>query len=131
MRIKIFLLISTCLGVLVLLPHAAGHGSIARTEPADGSRLSVAPPQLSIWFNEPLVPNTAKIQVVTGSGETLSLPAVYHSDTEDTLIIAEMPAKLEADIYVVTAAAVVVSDGHESTGSFSFWIETPPTTRPA
>jgi len=114
--------------ILVLLPlmmstsAARGHGYIERTEPEDGAELDQSPEIINIWFNEPLQPDTGSVSIISGSGESIEALSVQHDPDDDTLITAEIPPNLPDAAYIVTVRAVVVSDGHEPTGSFVFWV---------
>jgi copper transport protein len=99
-----------------------GHGSVESTEPADGSRLAESPARLRVWFNEPLIPETARFDIVNSQLDPIQPERVYHAEGSEVEIVADLPPKLPPDTYIVKAYAAVVSDGHESEGSFSFVI---------
>ena len=108
--------------LLVSTSIVLAHGYIERTEPEDGAELDHSPEVINIWFNEPLQPDSGSISIINGKGENIE-PLSVRQDTDDTtLISAEIPPNLPDGAYIVTASAVVVSDGHQPAGSFVFWI---------
>jgi copper transport protein len=117
-QIPLFLLI---LLLIVVIPVAA-HGFIERSDPEDDAVLSESPETVKIWFSEALVPGSGAISIVDGAGNTIEPLRVYHDPSDDTILIAELPPDLPESAYIVTASAVVVSDGHEPSGSIVFWV---------
>ncbi|MFP4323984.1 MAG: copper resistance protein CopC [Anaerolineales bacterium] len=115
-------LLALCLLLLSQAGSVAGHGYIERTDPADGAELATAPDMLRVWFSESLVPGTGTMRLTSGAGETISLENVRHTPDDDTLLLADLPDALPTGAYILTASAVVASDGHEPVGSIVFWV---------
>lgn len=116
----------TCLLILAVLVFAAqsalAHGFLARTEPTDGAVLPRSPETVKVWFSEPIQPASGKISVISSGGRAIEIRNLRHDAADNTLLIAELPPNLPDGAYIVTASAVVVSDGHEPSGSFVFWV---------
>lgn len=109
-------------GLMLMVGSLAAHGYIERTNPADGAELDQSPEIIQVWFSEPLIPDSGQISLLRGDGLSIQPESVYHAADDETLIIAELPPDLLQGAYIVTASAIVVSDGHEPIGSFVFWI---------
>jgi len=101
---------------------AEAHGYIVQTDPVDGSQLAESPALIQVWFSEALQAGSGSIQVVSGGGMMIEPQRVWHAEDDPTLLLAELPTQLPAGAYIVTAAAVVISDGHQPSGSFVFWV---------
>lgn len=101
---------------------ASAHGYIERTEPADGDELASSPTEIKVWFSEPLVPETGKISIINGNGESIAPLSVVHNPDDNTLLIAELPPNLPNNTYIINASATVVSDGHTPSNSIVFWV---------
>jgi copper transport protein len=121
-RILVFLLILFTQSLV-----AAAHGSIERSDPADGSELDEVPRQVSVWFSEALVPDTATASVLGGNLSTIEPIEVSQSSEDTTLVVVSLPDNLPDGAYLVTVSAKVVSDGHTPKGSIAFWVGARPT----
>jgi len=108
--------------LLIFVIPASAHGFIERSEPEDGAVLGESPEAVKIWFSEALQPDTGSITMVDGAGNSIEPTRIYHDSSDDTLLIAELPPDLPESAYIVTASAVVVSDGHAPNGSIVFWV---------
>ena len=47
------------------------HANLVRTDPADGSTLAQAPTQLRLWFNDALVLDFTRIELIDGDNENI------------------------------------------------------------
>ncbi|MDX6751444.1 FixH family protein [Geminicoccaceae bacterium 1502E] len=104
--------------VLALLGHAAdlrAHAVLLGTEPAQGARLTAAPPRLALRFSEPVVPIDLQI---LANGERLVVPAPAARGGD---VLVELPAVLEDGSYLVSYR-VRSADTHPIGGSFAFTI---------
>lgn len=115
------LFVIACIG-LVISGRTAGHGAVERSSPVDGSTVSQSPSQISIWYDEPLIPNTATVTILDMNGQQITPISVAYSPDDSTLIVATIPENLPDSVYIVNVSAAVVSDGHQSKGSFVFWV---------
>jgi|GEM_PF-5691367 len=122
--IKRLLLMLVLCSISFSLNHGnlSAHGYIEETEPIDGAELDTAPSDITIIFSESLTPDSGKVTIVDGQGQAVIPERVYHAEDSDRILIAELPPELPEGAYIVTASAIVVSDGHEPTGSIVFWI---------
>lgn len=104
---------------LLVLPSAAdAHIGLRRSNPANRSRLSVAPSRISLWFTTRPQLGFSRIRLV-GVGGNVALGAPS-ADT-DNVIRAEIPGMLAPGDYTVhwqTASA----DGHPIRGELTFTV---------
>jgi copper resistance protein C len=54
--------------VLGVAPLAGGHAFLDRAEPRVGSHVRTPPPQVTLWFTEPLEPAYSGMQVLNEAG---------------------------------------------------------------
>ena len=64
---KVFLLFVSLIAVALSAP-AEAHSTLAKSEPADGAKLSVAPNEIRIWFSEPIKVTLSTFQVRDATG---------------------------------------------------------------
>jgi methionine-rich copper-binding protein CopC len=99
------------------------HGYVERTDPASSAELETAPEQIRVWFNEPLVDGSGTISAINSStGEPIAISETIHDADDDTMIYATVDETLPGGAYIVTVSATVISDGHEPSNSFVFWV---------
>ena len=111
-----------CAGTLAILPLVAGartvtpHLALKRSEPADSSRLTVAPTRISLWFTErPQLPFT-RVRL-TGPVGAVPLDALV-ADTGNA-VHARISRPLESGSYRVQWQSGS-ADGHAMRGAFTF-----------
>lgn len=121
MRVSLFFI---TIGVMFLgISTVLAHGYVERTDPEDGAELSDSPETIRIWFNEPLIQDSGRISAIhSNTGSVIALGPTIHDTADPTLIYAGVQEELPEGAYIVTAKATVISDGHEPSNSFVFWV---------
>ncbi len=93
---------------------AAAHASLVRTDPADGSRLAIAPRHVSLTFSENV--GNGFVAVTSPGGHQVKTSDVR---TVNHVLSADLAAGHERGRYTV-AYRVVSADGHPVSGEFTF-----------
>ena len=108
-----------CLASAFTLTGALAHAVVVRSEPADGAVVSQAPPEIRIWFSEPLTPEFSKAEVLDARSQPE--PGVqFHTDPADpTLMIVTLPA-LPDGLYNIVYTSLSAADGHATQGHLVF-----------
>lgn len=96
------------------------HNHLVKSDPAKGSRLTVSPSEIKLWFSErPEIGLTAVTLMRPDSTRIEMIKAVA---TGDTLVVsAPLSAPLPAGDYLVSWRTAS-GDGHAIRGSFGFSI---------
>lgn len=93
------------------------HAMLVASEPADGAALAVAPGEIVLRFNEPVMP--VALRVLDAAGSTLAVAPP--PPLSDSVVRATLPAALPAGAYLASWR-VVSADSHPVGGSFAFTI---------
>ena len=110
------------IGLLIALAHAGeacAHASLVRASPADGAVVPVAPPALSLTFNEPVAPLV--IRLIGPDGATIAPRSVAG---ENNTVTVTAPANLQRGTHLLSWR-VISADGHPVGGSLMFSIGAP------
>jgi copper transport protein len=110
------------IALLIALAHtseACAHASLVKASPADGAVVPLAPPVLSLTFNEPVSPLV--IHLIAPDGEQIPPRAVF---AENNTIAVTVPANLQRGTHVLSWR-VISADGHPVGGSLMFSIGAP------
>lgn len=109
----------TIIGLVFLAASALGHSSLSRSEPRDGETLKVAPPEIRIWFTEPIKVGLSTFAVRNEAGKQVDQRDLRADEKQAVLIHLSLPANLPAGTYKVSWSAVA-QDLHVTKGSLSF-----------
>ena len=112
-------LLAALLGVVASAPPARGHAALVKSTPADGAVVAVAPPALTLIFNEPVAP--LLIRLIAPDGTTLAPTAIV---AENAAVTITPPPGLERGTHVLSWR-VTSADGHPVGGSLLFSIGAP------
>lgn len=116
-------------GVLLATTPAAAHDQLVTTDPADGTTVQALPAQITLTFNEDVLPDAGAtiVDVTDAAGATVAqgAPAVAGATVTQQL---SSPADPNGAYSV--AWKVVSSDGHPVSGTFSFTVSGAPVTTP-
>ena len=104
-------------GVGETLAHAVPVTSL----PVANSIVETAPEQLFIQFNEPIVPELSRIDLLTQAGQRIEAGALVSGDEENSSLVLPLPP-LENGSYLVSWQVLSAVDGHTTTGTYSFGI---------
>ena len=109
------------LAVLLTPAVLDAHAHLTRSSPSANDRLDRSPDRLSLWFSENPELRFTSIQLHDSSDAAITLGAVAKIESDPSGVVAPIPMALGAGRYTViwrTAA----SDGHPSTGKFTFLV---------
>jgi methionine-rich copper-binding protein CopC len=97
---------------------AAAHAELERANPRVGATVAAAPPQLELFFTEPIEPAFSTVQVLGPNGQPVAgnKPTVDPADGKHLLLA--LPS-LGAGTYKVVWRVVSV-DTHVTNGDFTF-----------
>ena len=111
------------LGVLSSLALAAGadaHAALSSITPADGARLSQAPTQVVLTFDEPVGQTFATVTVTSGGASVSAGRAVVSG----AVVTQQLAPNLASGTYTV-AFRVVSDDGHPISDRTTFTLSLP------
>jgi copper transport protein len=117
-----------CAGLLALALGVAlpvyAHAVIEKAEPPVGGAVAAAPAQVHVWFTEPIAPGFYRLSVYpAGSDAPVDLG---DSRLEgDRVLTVSLPAHLPDGSYTVQWQAFTQSDGHTTSGTYSFGVGVP------
>ncbi len=104
------------LAVAAMLPLAAlGHAKLIVTAPAAGERLTQAPKQLTLKFNEAVELGALKLST-DGKDIALALDRAQAAAPQVSVALPSLPP----GTYRVQWSVLTVDDGHVVKGTFSF-----------
>ena len=114
-----------CLQVVSAAPAQAAavplltHASVAATQPAQGSQVSVAPTSVSMRFSEAVGFDSGSLAVVGPGGERVDLGrAAHHGGDDHTVLVRLRPLTMKGSYLVIWR--VVSADSHPGAGTFTF-----------
>jgi copper transport protein len=100
---------------------ALAHGLIERAEPPVGGATASAPTRVRIWFTEPIEPRFSRLEVYpAGSSSQIDLGDVKREG--DRSLAVSLPPRLPDGAYIVVWQVLTLSDGHTTSGSYSFGV---------
>jgi len=101
-----------------LAPLVWAHAFVDHAEPGVGSKTSVPPHLIKIWFTERLEPSLSKIQVFDHAGTEIDKRDTKADPNNGQLLIVSLP-ELRPGKYKIVWRVVSV-DTHTTNGSFEF-----------
>ncbi len=108
--------------VLASAAGTAAHAALDRSEPASGAVLPAAPPEVRIWFTEPLEPRFTRADLLDATGQPVPGGASQIAPDNDHLLILTLPPDLPDGGYTVAWRNLSAADGHTLQGYFGFAI---------
>lgn len=116
---------------LLLVPHAAAHAEIARSEPPAGAALDAAPPQVVLELTQPVERATIVLEVTDQDGRRADTGDVrFTGDRDRPVLTKDLREGLEDGAYTIRLTATSLSDSHRITYTRGFAVGgfAPPTT---
>jgi copper transport protein len=108
--------------VLMAVPaSAAAHAVLVTSTPAWGAVLRTSPDEITLRYDEDVVPRYARVVVVTGGGGDLAGPPRVAGSV---VVVRLRPGR--AGSYTVRWRMVASDDGHVTEGAFSFGVRVKP-----
>lgn len=111
----------TLLICLMLAAAASAHAELERSEPAANAVLHNSPPEIRLWFTEPLETAFSRIHLFDSRGQEVTLPAAQVAPENAHQLFVPLPP-LASGTYTVNWSALSSADGHATRGSYSFSI---------
>lgn len=108
------------LGGIIVAP-AFAHAVPVRSTPATNAILDASPAEVTIQFNEPVVPELSQITVLTQAGQAVDVGTLQAADAENRTLAISLPS-LSDGAYLVSWQVLSAVDGHTTSGTFSFGI---------
>lgn len=96
------------------------HAKLEKTQPADGTTVSVSPPQIQLSFDEEVDLKVSKIEMTGPSGKVAVGPARLMGPKA---LVAKITAALPDAAYIVRWQTAAADDGHVSKGEFKFTVK--------
>ncbi|MDE2149317.1 MAG: copper resistance protein CopC [Gammaproteobacteria bacterium] len=96
------------------------HAFLQHAAPAVGTRVSVAPTRLRLWFSERLEAAFSRVEVVDAHGRSVAAGPLHPAADPEELVIPLQ--QLTPGVYRVRWKAVSV-DTHVTRGSFTFTVD--------
>ncbi|RNM15786.1 copper resistance CopC/CopD family protein [Nocardioides pocheonensis] len=123
----VLLVLVAAFAVLGGAAPAAGHAYLVGSNPADGDRLTGAPPELRLDFSEHVVLAATRIEVRTADGREVAVGDVRletkdAGDTEEPATIVAALPDLRADAYRVSWETLSSDDLHRTSGLIVFGV---------
>lgn len=108
------------LGAAAVLGSGMLHNHLVKSSPSDGERLTVAPKEVRLWFNER--PEISFTSITLMQGDSTKIVTVKAVATADSMsAAAPLTTPLAPGKYLV-AWRTASSDGHAIRGIFGFSI---------
>lgn len=116
------LALACCAAALLLLPAvASAHAVLETSAPEYGAVVATEPKQLTLNYDEDVVPGLAQVSVLTPQGRDLARPPRVSGST----VIVPLRSGPKGS-YTVRWRMVAADDGHVTEGAFSFGVDAPP-----
>ncbi|MBL8119250.1 MAG: copper resistance protein CopC, partial [Anaerolineae bacterium] len=120
-KIRVGLFFVCLLLIIAAVGVVSAHANLQRAEPGPNAVLQISPPEIRLWFTEPLEPQFSRIILRDSDGNVLNTPASF-VDPVDAFQMALQPGELPDGLYTVAWRALSAADGHPSMGSYPFVI---------
>ena len=115
--------LALALGVMLALAFpsiASAHAKLHSSNPAPGSVLTKAPTNLTLTFEEHVVPATSSVVVYDATGKVVSTPATV--DTTNAEIMHVNMTGDGSDNYLIVWKTVSLDDGAPDIGAFNIYV---------
>lgn len=106
---------------LPFVPFAQAHATLVRSDPPANALLATAPPEVHLWFSEPLVAGLSALAVLDSQGRAVQQGAARLASAAGREMAVGLP-RLPNGAYLVSWRAFSAVDGHTTVGAFAFSI---------
>src|SRR5512134_2139763 len=110
--------------LVVMAGPVMAHGVIVRAEPPIGGALAEAPQQVKVWTSEPFDPAFSGLEVYAADSTSRVDLGDTHVEADGALAVSLQPG-LPQGVYIVAWRVFTPSDGHQTSGSYSFGVGVP------
>lgn len=97
------------------------HAVPVSSDPQPNTILEDTPAEITILFNEPVVPDLSQIEVLTQAGQALAAGPLQPVDADNRTLSLPLPP-LNDGAYLVSWQVLSAVDGHTTSGTFSFGV---------
>lgn len=118
---KSWFVIAAVVASIAWASPVSAHGQLDSSSPAPSAVLESAPSEISLDFNEPVVPIARSIEIYNQDGQRIVLGEALVSPEDPSVLIARDVPAIPDGLYVVAWRAVS-DDGHAIEGAYSFQI---------
>lgn len=119
MQRRIVLFLGIILAGLMAFGNVSAHASLISSTPSSNTVLEASPPEIRLWFTEPLERDFSRIFLRDRDGNVLQTPESI-VDAADPYQMYLIPGELPDGLYTVVWRVVSAADGHPTQGSFAF-----------
>ena len=120
MKLRRTLLFLLLIGLLwVWVQPVFAHAVPEFSNPAPNALLDELPDNLIIQFNEPIVANLSRIELLTQGGEAVETGPLQLIDADGRTAAVSLP-DLDQGAYLVSWQVLSTVDGHTTSGTFAF-----------
>lgn len=118
---NVIILVFITAALLSVARPVSAHAVPVTSNPAANAILETAPTELSITFNEPVVPTLSRIVLLNRTGEEVAVGPVQPVDAENLTLAVSLPS-LGDGAYLVSWQVLSTVDGHTTSGIFAFGV---------
>jgi copper transport protein len=115
---------ATIVALSALAEPAGAHAAVESTDPANGAVVETAPEEIGITFTEPPDLSLTSVEIVDQTGASVPVGQVERVAGNELAILV-VPDPLPDGVYTVTWRTVSSTDGHVTSGAFSFGVGVP------
>lgn len=128
-RIALLLALTLSLGLFGI---ASAHAKLVSSDPAAGARLTAAPDEVSLEFNEEISSkaNESFFTVADASGAEVGRGVLDTEDLDRKTLTGALKSGLGDGIYTVSWQVVTPEDNGKTEGSFAFGVNADPGAQP-
>lgn len=112
-------------GALTSATPGNAHSDLLRSSPISDTVLSASPGEIIFFFSEPVVVETSDVQLVDSADAPYDLNDFHHHGDATNPGLGVQP-NLPSGVYTVQWDVISATDGHQSSGSFSFEVVSNP-----
>ncbi len=103
--------------------NTSAHATFDRSDPQPNSVLAESPPEIRIWFTEPLEEDENSVRLFDQAGNEIPNITVEPGDGAKSMLV-RLPDRLDTGTYSVVWKNLSSADGHPMQGYFTFTIGT-------
>ena len=95
------------------------HAMLVLSIPAANSSLTSSPPQVELYFSEPVALKLSQLKVMDANGTQVDKGDLHLNPTYFTHLVVSLPT-LPIGVYQVVWRVISATDGHQTSGSYQF-----------
>ena len=103
----------------------SAHAGLLLSDPLDGATLAESPEAIRLVFSEPAEPSLSDLRITDVRGNSIQVGRPGRVP-DDPRALTVRVTRLDRGVYIVNWRIVSAVDGHATTGSFAFGVQTNP-----